>query len=346
MAKKKKTLTPVIIILVLVLALIVGGIYGYSVLSADINGTEDDSVNYTLLIEDHDFAYEISAKLMHAGIVKSDTVWNWWMDRHYPDFTYYNGEYNLTSGMSYEEIAAKLQNPDVSHKKVKVCIPEGYNVFEIADTLEKNGICSSKDFLEACQTVDGYDYDWLKDFPVDNKNVGYILEGFLFPATYDLGENTAAHDVADTMLSAFDDRISEDIRNFCTQQNMSLYAFVTLASIVQEEALTKSSQGNIASVLMNRLDKGMKIECDVTYYYAKQLRDNGFSQAVYDAYYTYRCAGLPAGPITNPGAEIMDSTVHHPDTEYIYFFSDLKGDFHFAATYDEFEKLKSKYPWQ
>ena len=93
-------------------------------------------------------------------------------------------------------------------------------------------------------------------------------------------------------------------------------------------------------------DKGMKIECDVTYYYAKALRDHGFSQSVYDAYYTYRCPGLPAGPIANPGTEIMTATVEHPSTDYLYFFSDLKGNFHFAATYDEFESLKAKYPWR
>ena len=93
-------------------------------------------------------------------------------------------------------------------------------------------------------------------------------------------------------------------------------------------------------------DKGMKIECDVTYYYAKALRDHGFSQSVYDAYYTYRCPGLPAGPIANPGTEIMTATVEHPSTDYLYFFSDLKGNFHFAATYGEFESLKAKYPWK
>lgn len=343
---KKKTHIKLIILLLVLAALIAGGVYLYSVVKADIDGTDDDTVKYTLVIEDSDFAYEIAAKLMNAGIVKSETVWSWWMDKNYPDFTYYNGEYNMTSGMSYQEIAEKLQNPDVSHKKVKVCIPEGYNVFDIADTLEENGICSKEDFLEACSTTEGYSYDWLAGFPVDDENVGYILEGFLFPATYDFGQNSEARDIVDEMLDAFDSRITQDMLDYCQNNDMSLYEFITLASIVQEEALNKSSQGNIASVLINRLDAGMKIECDVTYYYAKQLLDNGFSQDVYDAYYTYRCPGLPAGPITNCGMDIIESTINHPDTDYIYFFSDLEGEFHFASTYDEFEKLKQEYPWK
>lgn len=82
---------------------------------------------------------------------------------------------------------------------------------------------------------------------------------------------------------------------------------------------------------MNRLDKGAKLQSDVTYYYAAALRDKyGFSQDVYDSYYTYRCAGLPVGPITNSGDDIVAATVDYPKTEYLYFFSDLKGDFHFA----------------
>ena len=113
--------------------------------------------------------------------------------------------------MSYQDLAEKLQNPDISHKKVKVTIPEGYTVFDIASTLEKKNVCSAKDFLKACSTTEGYDYDWLADFPKNDPHVGYILEGFLFPATYDFGENSKATDIADAMLEAFDQRITDEV---------------------------------------------------------------------------------------------------------------------------------------
>lgn len=346
MTKKKNKSLRILLPVLLIVALVAAGLYAYNLVRTDVAGERGSSAEYTLVIEDNDFAYEIGAKLKNAGMIKSDTVWTWWMDRNYPDFTYYNGEYYLNAGMSYQDLAEKLQNPDISHKKVKVTIPEGYTVFDIASTLEKKNVCSAKDFLKACSTTEGYDYDWLADFPKNDPHVGYILEGFLFPATYDFGENSKAADIADAMLEAFDQRITDEVKTYCKQRGYTLYQFVTLCSIVQKEALSKSSQGNIASTLENRLDKGMKIECDVTYYYAKALRDHGFSQSVYDAYYTYRCPGLPAGPIANPGTEIMTATVEHPSTDYLYFFSDLKGNFHFAATYGEFESLKAKYPWK
>ena len=268
------------------------------------------------------------------------------MSNHYPDFEYTNGEYNMTASMSYEEIAEKLQNPDISHKAVKVCIPEGTNAMQIAEILEENGICKAADFLEVCKSTDGFDYDFLKTVP-DSDLIAYKLEGFLFPATYDFAMNSEPRDIAEQMLDAFDYRITDDMEKFCQDNDMTMYDLITLASVVQEEALGQSSAKNIASVFMNRLKKGSKLQSDVTYFYARDLRDDyGFSQKVYDAYYTYRCPGLPAGPISNSGSDIIDAVVNCPKTDYLYFFSDLQQEFHFAKDYDEFVALQKKYPWK
>lgn len=346
MAKKKKSKAPIIITIILVIALLAAGGYFYSLVQKDINGTDGTKTEYTLVIEKNDFEYEVGQKLYKNSIVIYDAVWTNWMDKHYPDFKYINGEYNLTSDMSYQQIAEKLKKPDISHKSVKVCIPEGYNVMEIADTLQENGVCKSADFLEVCKSADGFDYDFLKEIP-DSNLIAYKLEGFLFPATYDLAENSDAHDVADTMLDAFDERLSDEMYDFCDKNNMTLYELITLASVVQEEALGNESAGNIASVFVNRLNKGAKLQSDVTYFYAAKLRDEqGFSQKVYDAYYTYRCKGLPAGPITNSGTDIIKATINHPDTGYLYFFSDLQQQFHFAEDYDTFVAQQKQFPWK
>lgn len=336
----------IIAAVVIIAAVIAAGVWIYSAIKSDIDGSEKgEPTEYTLVINENDFEYQIADKLMNNKIVIDNSVWTMWMDRHYPDFTYINGEYYLNSAMSYEEIAQKLQNPDISHKTVRVAIPEGYNVFDIAKTLEENNICSSEDFYAAVSVTEGYDYDWLKDFPQNRENIGFILEGFLFPATYDLGENTPAKDVVSKMLDAFDSRLSSKILDYCKEKGMSIYEFISLCSVVQEEALTKESAANIASALVNRINRGIKLQCDVTYYYAKALLDHGFSRDVYDAYYTYRCPALPAGPITNSGTEITDAVINCPDTDYIYFFSDLQGEFHFASSAQEFERLKEQYPW-
>lgn len=338
----------IIAVLALVLIAVVGvfGFKAYSVISNDINGKNQPNTEYTLVVEKSDFDEEIAAKLTEGGIVINGLVWQNWMNSHYPEFVYYNGEYNLTADMSYDEIAEKLQNPDVSHKTVKVAIPEGYNVMQIAETLEENGICSAKEFLKECKNSDGYDYEWLNEIP-DNKLIAYRLEGFLFPATYDLPQNCEVKNVIIAMLDAFDDNYTNAMRDYCKKNGMTLFELITLASVVQEEAFDNSSAENIASVFINRLNNGTKLQSDVTYFYARDLRDEqGFSQKVYDAYYTYRCDGLPAGPITNSGSSIINAVINAPDTDYLYFYSDLNKEFHFAKTYDEFMQLQKKYPWK
>lgn len=324
---------------------IIGAVVGY--FACDINGLTGADTSYNLEIEKSDFEYQIGEKLEQNGIVKKGSVWVRWMRAHYPDFVYINGEYfNITADMSYHEIAHKLQNPDVSHRSVKVVIPEGFNVFDIAVRLEENNICTASEFLQECQNKDGYDYSWLSEIP-DNDLIAFELEGFLFPATYDFGENTPAKEIVNAMLATFDSKISDDMLSFCKENDMTLYNLVNLASIVQEEALTQDSAGNIASVFINRLNVGMKLQSDVTYFYAASLREeHGFSQAVYDSYYTYRCNGLPSGPVCNPGLQVIDATINHPDTDYLYFFSDLNQEFHFAKDYDTFMSLQKQYPWK
>ncbi|MBQ9531121.1 MAG: endolytic transglycosylase MltG [Eubacterium sp.] len=348
MKKKKNKHSGVIAILVVILIIVIGllGYFGYSVITNDINGKNQSSDEYTLVITKNDFEYEIGKKLYDNKIVVFDSLWTSWMSKHYPDFTYINGEYKLTADMSYEEIAKKLQNPDISHKTVKVAIPEGYNAMEIAKTLEENNICKADEFLEVCKSKEGFEYDWIKDIP-DDELIAYPLEGFLFPATYDFAMNSDPKGIADAMLGTFDKRISDKWTKFCDENYMTVFELINLSSVVQEEAFGPESAGNIASVFINRLNKGAKLQSDVTYFYARDLRDEqGFSQKVYDSYYTYRCEGLPSGPISNPGEEIINAVVNHPDTDYLYFFSDLKKEFHFAKDYDEFVALQKKYPWK
>ena len=348
MKKKSKSKLILFVVLLIVILAVVLSLYLVKTVSDDINGKNQSSASYHLEITKNDFEYEVGEKLYQNGIVVSSAVWTAWMDKNYPDFEYTNGEYNMSADMSYEEIVAKLQNPDISHKTVKIVIPEGTNAMQIADIMQQNGICSSVSFLDACKSVSAYlsDYDFLDCVP-DSNLIGYRLEGFLFPATYDIGMNTEPEKVVRQMLDAFSEHYTDDMKKFCAEHNMTLYELLTLASVVQEEAFGVKSAKNIASVFMNRLDKNIKLQSDVTYFYARDLRDDyGFSQEVYDAYYTYRCEGLPAGPISNSGDEIISATVNYPQTDYMFFFSDLQQEFHFAKTSEEFLQLQKQYPWQ
>lgn len=338
MAKKKNNAAKIVIAVLIIILVGVGAYFGYTFVSNDINGNEEYKTEYNLYISDGDTQYDVSQRLYSNGIVVNDSLWSNWMDRHYPDYEYCAGEFLLTNDMSYEEIAQKLQNPDVSHKSVSVCIPEGYNVFDIATALEENGICSGKDFLEACRSKDNYDYSFISEIP-ESDTIAYELEGFLFPATYDFEENMDAGEVVDEMLAAFADRINDSWRSYCSENDMTLYELVTIASVVEKETLGEGVAQNIASVFINRLNSSQKLQSDVTIDYGNALRANGFDDSVVTSYNTYKCSALPSGPICNPGVANIDAVVNHTDTDYFYFFSYNNGaDFYFTDNYSDFSK--------
>lgn len=345
MAKKKSGngLKAVIAVLAVILIAVIA-YFGYAYVVNDINGERNRKSENTVYISDTASQYDVGQKLLAAEIINSETVWDYWMNKHYPDFEYIGGEYYLNSSMSYEEIAQKLQTPDVSHKSVSVCIPEGYTIFDIATALEENGICSGKDFLDACKSKEGYDYSFISEIP-QSDTIAYELEGFLFPATYDFAENTDAREVADEMLRAFADRITESWRTYCNENNMTLYELVTLASVVEKETLGEGVAEDIASVFINRLESSRQLQSDVTIDYGNALRSNGFEDKVVTSYNTYKCPALPSGPICNPGVANINAVVNHNDTDYYYFFSYNNGaDFYFTDDYNDFsskwEQLK------
>ena len=344
MAKKKNKVASAILVCVALVAVAVAGYFGYSFVTDDINGNRNSKTEYNLVLESADFQYDVGQKLMQNNIIKSDTVWSAWMDRHYPDFKYINGEYMLNSQMSYEEIAQKLQDPDISHTSVSVCIPEGYTVFQIAEAMENNNICSADDFLNECKDSSAYaeEFTFLQGAG-DNKKIAYELEGFLFPATYDLAENSQPQEVITEMLEAFSNRISDSWTEYCNNNNMTLAELVSLASVVEKETLGEGVAEKIASVFVNRLNKGQQLQSDVTIDYGNALREAGFSDEVVFSYNTYKCKALPSGPICNPGVANIDAVVNHADTDYMYFFSYNNGeDFYFTDNYSDFQAQWAK----
>lgn len=341
-ADKKSKLSIVTVIILIIVLLAIGAFFAYGYIQKDVSGDRNTKTEYNLVIDSSDFQYDVGQKLVQNGIIKNDTIWSSWMDRHYPDFVYINGEYNVNSSMSYEQIAAKLQSPDISHKTVTVCIPEGNNVFDIAKILDSNGVCDEQEFLNACKSADGYEFDFLHAEP----NTAYELEGYLFPATYDFAENSEPADVINEMLNAFNDRIVPEWENFCVENSMNFTELITLASIVEKETLGQGVAENISSVFINRLRKPMKLQSDVTIDYGNLLRKAQFNDDIVTSYNTYKCDFLPSGPICNPGVANIDAVVNYNDTDYYYFFSYNNGaDFYFTHDYNDFqaqwEKLKN-----
>jgi len=331
------------ILILLCIALIVAGIYGgikiknYLPFYYDKTGKNQPDTEYTLTIEKSDFENEVAIRLEQNGIIVSAIRFLGYIHENYPDFVWLNGTYNLRADMSYKELCQKLQKPDSRIEYVKFTIPEGKNIRGIAEIVEKSGLCTKKEFLQAADSYD-YDYSFIKDLKErDQSVIGYKLEGYLFPATYEFRKDTVtAHEIVDQMLSAFSGYITDDIISKAADMGLSINELITFGSVIQAEAFSKESMANISSVFWNRLKSSdlRQLQSDPTTTYAKGLSAlDSYNEKMYNAYDTYKCIGLPAGPTNCPGMDVINAVLNPSETDYYYFVTDSEGKFYYNKTY-------------
>ena len=244
------------------------------------------------------------------------------------------GEYTLDSRMSLHTLLEKLTSG--KSEADRLVVPEGYTVREIAKAVAANGRISEADFLKAASSS-----DQLLPYMKGNRNVTFPTEGFLFPDTYFIPYDATADDVVAMMLKNFDAHLTDAMKAGIAKQNLSIYQFVTLASLIEKEAKYEKDRPLIASVFENRLKIHMKLQSDASISYAMGTHKAAYSinETQYDSpYNTYRYEGLPPGPIGNPGMDCMEAILEAPQTNYLYFVADKDGHNYFAATYKEHMK--------
>lgn len=355
---KKKFLVISLIAAALV-ALIIGAVIlipkikGYMPYYYDKNGKKQQDIPYTLVIDKTDFANEVVKELYENGIICSSVRFLNYIQEQYPEFVWYNGVYHLNANMSYKELCEALMKPDENLNYVSFTVPEGKTVADIALIVEKSGLCDAKDFLEAADSYE-YDYAFLKELKDrDQKLVGYKLEGYLFPATYEFRADTVTpEEIVDKMLKTFSEYVTEDMIASAKKMGLSLNEFITFGSVIQAEAFSKESMDGVSSVFWNRLNSKAysRLQSDPTMKYADSLKSlPHYTKAMDNAYDTYVCSDLPVGPTNCPGLDVLNAVLSPEDTDYFYFVTDKNGAFYFNETLGEHNRtintLKSKGLW-
>lgn len=255
----------------------------------------------------------------------------------------HGGTYTLNTGMTTLEMMAAMSPSYEEDQPVQqLVVPEGFTVEMIAARCEDQGICSATDFLNACKSVTKSDFEYLADIPA-GANVKYKVQGFLFPATYDIYENTTAESLVSWMLQTFDNYYTKDLRDRAEELGYTAYEVVTRASIVEREAKVDEERPIIAGVINNRLKADMPLQMCPTVLYP--LTDGMYdkSQVLYEdldldsPYNTYKNPGLPVGPICNPGIACIDAVLYPTEHNYMYYHvGDEKAGTHiFTETYEE-----------
>ena len=258
------------------------------------------------------------------------------------DGTYKHGKYDIDTGLTKRQIMELLQSGKTS-EDLKVTIPEGYTVKQIAAKVAETELCTADEFIEECNKGT-FDYDFLKDLP-DRE---YKLEGYLFPDTYLLHEGMTAHDIIDMMLARFDQMYTKEYQKAVADSGHTLDEIVTVASMIEKAIKVDAECATAAGVIHNRLKENMSLGIDATVLYAVGKTSGELTTAELETdspYNTRKNKGLPLGPISNPGESSFKAALYPEDNDYLYYVVEAVGkDNHvFCKTYDEFLAAKNAY---
>jgi UPF0755 protein len=250
-----------------------------------------------------------------------------------------HGEYALRPDQSTPEIVRLLARGEtVRHR---VTIPEGSTVAQVADLLAAEGLVDRDRFLAlALREGRRIGRPILADLPIDS------VEGYLFPDTYDFTRGLDEAAVLGRFLDHLDAKLDPALRTAAAARGWSLHDLLTVASMIEREAQVPDERPVVAGVIVNRLARGMRLEIDATVLYALGSHKAALALRDLDVdspYNTYRRAGLPPGPIANPGLAAITAAAHPAEVPYLYYVLRPDGRHHFSRTYEEHLRAVRRY---
>ena len=296
-------------------------------------------------IDDGTSARQIGEELAAIGLIQSPTAWNlWtrWQTLQNRSGGFLAGTYLISPTESMPTIANRIWEGDVI--EASITIPEGWAIADIARYLETEGFVTANEFLIAAQTISQADYPWLpaEIFSAEGAN----LEGFLFPDTYQIVDGTSPEQLVAQMLDRFN-QVALPLYT-ASRSSFSLLEWVTLASIVEKEAVVSDEREEIAAVFARRLREGIPLGADPTVEYALGIQQTPENPLTFSdirtssPYNTYRYVGLPPGPIASPGVASLDVSLNPRNTDYLYFVARYDGTHVFSRTLAEHEAAQAE----
>lgn len=296
-----------------------------------------------------DVENNVSVKEMASILKENDIIEYPWAFRLYASLKkndqFSSGKFELDSNMDYGQIINNLKRVSSYTETISVTIPEGYTLKQIAALMEDSMVCSEEEFLKTAATYP-YKHDFLQDIPMEELR----LEGYLFPDTYEFYKNDKPVNVINKMLNNFNSKYSDDIRALTENTGYSMQEIMTIASMIEREAVLKSEQKTIAGVIVNRLNHSADfpyLNIDATVQYALPEHKSALTAEdlkIDSPYNTYLYKGLPAGPICNPGMGAILAAISPEKHNYYYYVAtgEDDGSHVFTKTLEEHNAAKAK----
>lgn len=336
---RAKVLTAIGVVIALVLVLLGGAWVAFGSRASNVAAGRPVQIG----ISRGTHSADIAQQLARAGVIRNALVFRIRAHLNGADAKFKAGEYQFSTGMDDDAVIAKLgSGPDIVFYDVP--IPEGFTVSQIATRFEKRAGIPASEF-EPLATAGASNF--VAKHPYLAGAYNGSLEGYLFPATYRIKKGTSAQRVIEMMLDRFDRQIARVDLTAAKEKGLSLAQVVTIGSIIEREAKLEKDRPLVSSVIYNRLAKKMRLQLDSTVLYVAPPGTVDLTKqdlANPSPYNTYRHAGLPPGPIDNPGAVALDAAAHPARSPYLFYVLTGKdGSQTFATNYADFLKAVAKY---
>lgn len=284
----------------------------------------------------------IATELKNAGAIRDTNAFLLWHYLGRPR-SLKAGEYKFDHPQTALAVHQRLVAGDIF--KHTVVVPEGYNMFDVAQAIESAGLGLKEEFLNVARQ----NVALVSDFDPQAKS----LEGYLFPDTYQFTRTQSMGDMAASMVRRFRQEARTigllNLANSQAPNALNIRRVVTMASIVERETASPDERPMVASVYYNRIAKSMALNADPSVIYGALVAGQ-FTGVITRAdlqlnspYNTYRFGGLPPGPIGNPGRASLEAAMHPAETDFYYFVSDNNGHHRFARTLDEHSRNVAAY---
>jgi UPF0755 protein len=280
------------------------------------------------------FAATVSI-LSDSGLIKHKTLFTVFARLKNAQNRIRAGEYELSTSMSPAHILDKMIRGEVV--EYPVMIPEGFDLRRIVDRLAEDKLINKEAFLKLAS-----DPLFLSSLGIGARS----LEGYLFPDSYTFTQKMGEKEIIRIMVHRFNEKVTPAMERRAQEIGLSKEQLITLASLIEKEARLKGERPLISAVFHNRLQRGMKLQCDPTAVYGL----SGFEGSIKrthlrrkSPYNTYVVHGLPPGPIASPGLESMMAALYPASVDYLYFVSKNDGSHHFSTDLRSHNKAVSRY---
>lgn len=294
----------------------------------------------------------IAANLKEKGLIRSEIFYKVYIKIFNPN-NLQAGKYTLNQNMGVSKIIEKLEKNEVNTETITFVVPEGKHIEEVASIVATSTGLNEEDLIKYWKdetTLDSLiNKYWFLTNDIKKEGIRYALEGYLFPDTYLVSINPSKEEVTYKMLDRMDEILTK-YKEKINESKYSIHEILTLASIVEHEAVLSEDRPMIAKVFLNRLDKGMMLQSCATIGYAIdewKLTYNYKDLNTDSPYNTYMYYGLPIGPGDMPGEASIKAVLYPDENDYLYFlanvYSQTDNKTYYSKTYSEHQQKCLKY---